>query len=379
MRIGLDISVLKDEQRTGIGVYTYELIKALLEVNAEDDFILFGIASFETHRYLNNLDLKNHPNVRMCIKSIPARLLRRTFILWQTLQYPSIEAFTGDLDIFHSFHWVVPPQRSGKRVATVFDMSSVLRPELHQGKTSQLDALRFRQIARYSDLVIAISQNSQRDFLRWSPTSRVEVIYAGVGEQFGKTFDGGTVRRILARYHLPRGYCLSVATLEPRKNLAFLVDNYLKSGIGHPLVLVGGEGWKNSQLKELIRRHEGRIIATGFVPAEDLSILYQNALCFIYPSLYEGFGLPILEAMASGLAVICSNTSSLPEVGGDAALYVDPFNDAQMQEAVRRISADEKLRERLKQKGTEQVRKFSWRISAQKLNRLYADLVARKT
>ncbi len=367
MKIGLDISVLSDPNRTGIGVYTYELIKALLEIDHEDQFILFGIATLSSYDYLKSLDLTKYPNVETKIYKWPAKLFRTSFLAWQKMEWPKIETLVGPVDIFHSFNWYLPPQSKGKSVATVFDMTSILHPEWHQEKTSQLDKLRFERIGKKADLAIAISESAKSDFLKFSPKSKVEVIYPGAGGNFSSKRGGD--KGVLVKYGLKPGYVLSVATLEPRKNLKGLIQAYLQADIKEPLILVGGAGWKSEELRQSAGKNPN-IILTGFVAEEDLPALYRNAACFVYPSFYEGFGIPVLEALKSGTAVVCSKTSSLPEAGGKAVIYVDPYSLKSIQKGLLEV-INVKNRQRMVRIGLEQAEKFSWEKSAQKLFSLY--------
>lgn len=361
--IALDISVLNDKNKTGVGVYTYELIKSLLEINKTDKFILFGISTFQTYKYLKNLEFKKYPNVELKILKLPAKLFRTTFLLWQKFNWPTIEKFVGPVDIFHSFNWNLPPVKNAKLVATVFDMTPLLFPDLHLGKTIQLDKIRLDRIKASADLVITISENSKKDFLKFAPDKKIEVIYPGVSALYKMKTDKAK-----------SGYILSVGTIEPRKNIKGLIKAYLDSGIKEKLVLVGNWGWQNSDLKELIEKNKDKIILKGFVKDEDLPDLYQGSLYLVYPSFYEGFGIPILEAMSLGVPVIASDNSSIPEVGGDAILYIDPSDNSSISEALIKMSNSENLRQSLSKKGLKQASKFSFEKSAKKLNLLYQQL-----
>lgn len=372
--IGVDISVLNDRQKTGIGVYTANLLEAILKINSLDKFILFGISTMSTYSYLKNLDFGKRANVEMRIFKWPAKLLRQSFLIWQKLNWPPIEAFIGDVDIFHSFNWFMPPQKRGKKVATVFDITSIKFPQWHDRKTSQLDRLRFKKIAADADLAIAISESTKKDFLEFHPRGRVEVIYPGKSESFNTKFDEKKLLKTLQKYNLQKGYFLSVSTLEPRKNLERLINVFLKVGINAPLVLVGKMGWKNDQLLQLIKSNPDRVKMLGFVPDGDLKALYEGALCLVYPSLYEGFGIPVVEAMSLGTPVITSNISSLSEAGGDAVLYINPYEEQSLAKALVKVYQNDKLRQKLSMLGLKQAGKFSWEKSAQKLNLLYQSL-----
>ncbi len=371
MRIGLDISVLNDKQKKGIAVYTYNLIDALLKINKQDQFILFGIATFETFEYLKNLPFKNYPNVELKIFRMPAKFFRTVFLLWQKTNWPPIENFVGPVNIFHSFNWFLPPQRKGKVAATVFDMTPLLSPKWHQEKTVQLEKIRFSRMKEYADLVTTISENSKKDFLRFAPLKRVEVIYPAVSENFKMQKNKSKIEKVLRKYKLMPGYFLSVGTLEPRKNMAGLIKAYLASNLKNKLVLVGGKGWKNELVDNLLKKHQDKLQVLGYIADEDLPILYSQAWCLIYPSFYEGFGIPILEAQACGCPVVASNTSSLPEAGGKGAILVDPYS---VEDIVRGIREVREGREKLIKAGLENVKKFNWNKSAKKLNFLYQQL-----
>lgn len=370
--IALDISVLNEKNKTGIGVYTYQLIKNLLKINKKDKFILFGISTLQNFEYLKNIDLKKNPNVEIKIYKMPSKFFRRAFLLWQKLNWPKIESFFGPVDIFHSFNWNLPPIAHGKMVATVFDMTPFLFPKLHQEKTIQLDKIRLDRIKKYADLVITISQNSKKDFLKFSTKTNVEVIYPGVGENF--LLKPKTSGSVLGKYNLDGGeYILAVGTLEPRKNIKRLINAYLKSRVKQKLVLAGNWGWEGSELSDMINENKDKIITAGYVQDKDLPYLYKEAFCLVYPSLYEGFGIPVLEAQACGCPVITSDVSSLPEAGGKGAIYVNPYS---VEDIVRGIEIvkDKVERENLVKAGYENIKRFRWEESAKKLNFLYQQL-----
>lgn len=360
-KIGVDVSVLASNQRTGIGNYCFNLIDNLLQINKTDKFILFAITPLDS----SNADVnyfKKYPNVEIKIIRLPIQVFRRLFLLWQKVNWPPIEYFIGKVDIFHSFNWYFPPQGSGKSIATFYDLTSVLFPKWHKAQTTKMDDLRFQRMAKKADLITTISENSKKNFVEKYGDRRIEVIYPGtsMGDR-GNMGDWGY-----------RGeYMLFVGTLEPRKNLINLIKGYVNSKIDAKLVLTGGDGWHNKGIWDLINANQDKIIIKGFVSDQELVNLYKNSLCLVYPSLYEGFGIPVLEAMSLGIPVITSNTSSLPEVGGGAVLYVDPENIEEIAKAIQKIFQDKKLRESLIQKGLIQAKKFSCKKSAEKLLKNY--------
>lgn len=371
---GFDISVLNHKQKTGIGVYVYELLSNILKVNKQDKFILFAFSTLDNAEYFQNLPFMKNPNVKLKIVKVPSKSFRILFALWQKFNWPKIEFFTGKLDLFHSFNWYFPPTQNTKNIATIFDMTPIIFPQLHQEKTLLLDKLRFKRIADKADQIIAISDCSKKDYLKYYPGKQVEVINPASSEKFFKKINLKKQITVLKKFNLQKGYFLSVCTLEPRKNLEKLITAYLKTNLDNKLVLVGTKGWKNDQLMDLISKYPQKIIVTGFITDQELAVLYKNALCFIYPSLYEGFGIPVLEALSSNIPVITSNVSSLPEVGGDAVLYINPQKEVEIKDALLRISKDEKLRKELIKKGKVQARKFSWVKSAKQLNNIYQNI-----
>lgn len=370
MKIGIDISVLNEPNRTGIGSYVYELVSALLEIDSKNEYILFALSPLANFNYMQNLEFKKFPNVKLKVYKMPARFFRRAFLFWQRINFPPIDWFTKEVDLFHSFNWFLPPQKKGKVVATIFDLTAIAHPQWHYQRTTQLDRVRLNRIKKYADLVVAISENSKADFLQFSPHSNIDVVYPSSSHIYEKKYSKEESLKVLKKYNLNPGYFLSVSTLEPRKNLEGLIEAYLKTAQDKKLLLVGEKGWKNNKLLKKISKNSNKIIMTGFVENKDMPVLFQQALCLIYPSFYEGFGIPVLEAFNSKIPVILSNTSSMPEVGGNGVLYINPQSLTEMTQALEQIKNDN-LRQKLIKKGLSQAKNFSWELSAKKQLELY--------
>jgi len=230
-----------------------------------------------------------------------------------------------------------------------------------------------------SEYIIAISENTKSDILKHFrvPDNKVKVIYCGVNELFKKTNDTLKVDSIRKKYGITKDYILNVSLISPRKNLIALMQafkNARQSGrIDAQLVIAGGKGWLYEKIIAYAKSSgfENDIIFTGYVTDDELLHLYNGARLFAFPSVYEGFGLPLLEAMACGCPVISSNTSSMPEVCGEAALYFNPKNLAEISEAIDRVINDVGLSNSLINKGLEQVKKFSWGKAAAQTLSLY--------
>ena len=292
--------------------------------------------------------------------------------LWEHLVLPFI-VNRGGFDLFHTPDHILPllPIKC-RKVITVHDLSFVNHPELFTaGKRSYKQLMTPLSLKR-ADRIIAVSQNTKNDIVKLYKTDpgKVTVVYNGVGEEFCEVESKDVLSEARKKYELPDKYILFVGTIEPRKNIINLIKAYKKSGTDLILAIVGKKGWmSDSIIKEITS--DNRILWLDTVGSKDLPALYSMADLFVYPSLYEGFGLPVLEAMACGTPVITSNVSSLPEVAGDAAVLVDPDNADAIACAIKNILKNEELRKSLISKGPEQARKFSWKKCAKETLKVY--------
>jgi glycosyltransferase involved in cell wall biosynthesis len=294
-----------------------------------------------------------------------------------------VDLFTGPVDIFHSPDYVLPPLRQGKTVVTIHDLSFLRYPEGAEPKLRRyLSSVVPRAVSR-ADLVLGDSENTRNDIIEFLsvPPGKVEVLYPGVDEIFRVVEDERVLSEVSSLYGLDFPYILTVGTVEPRKNLILLLDAYAAlrkaSDVPHKLVIAGGKGWLYEgvfrRVEELSLDED--VIFLGFVADQNLPALYSMADVFVFPSLYEGFGLPPLEAMACGTPVITSRTSSLPEVVDEAGLMV-PTNDPDMlTETIGRVLNDPGLGEDLAKRGVSQARKFTWQATGEKLLAIYQRLL----
>lgn len=374
MRIGIDYNAAL-HQRAGIGRYTRELFKALAALDRENEYLL--VISGPAVRHGQDF-LPDAANFR------PFYLLlgeRWTTLLWQRLRLPlAIDWLTGPLHLFHSPDYVLPPLRRGvNKLLTIHDLSFLRYPEGAEPTLRwYLEGAVPRSVAR-ADLLLADSESTRRDLIELLRVNqeRVEVIYPGVDERFHPLSDRARLERVRLRYSIEGPFILSVGTLEPRKNYPRLIEAFHRlrhdTHIPHRLVIVGGLGWRYAgvfrSVEQLGLQDEVRFL--GHVPEEDLIALYNLCEAFAFVSLYEGFGLPVLEAMACGAPVVTSHLSSLPEVAGAAALPVDPTDIQAIADALGRLLQDSALRAALRDKGLARAKEFSWSASAQKLLDLY--------
>jgi len=251
-----------------------------------------------------------------------------------------------------------------KRVTVIHDLTPILFPEMHRWHSQFLQKVFLKRILNRADLIITNSDNTTNDLCKVYPENcdKTKRIYPGISELFRTQ----TKPEILVKYGIKEDYFLSVGTIEPRKNLNMLLEAYkiFREASEHmvSLVITGGKGWKSESFFEALEHHPFRndIVMTGFIDTEDLPVLYSHAKALIYPSKYEGFGFPVAEAMQCGCPVITSEISSLPEVGGDAVLYVPVGDTDKLTEQMIKISSDENLAETMSKKGVEKVSMFNW-------------------
>lgn len=370
MKVGIH-SFWMDERPAGIGKYTDTLVQNLIRIGRSENLFLIHEKETEHEAYKKSNSIINPfltPRQLQCL-GIPY-VLRK----FQIDVFHSVQPFYQDVLPFYL-------NTNVKKVLTVHDLSTLLYPQTH----TYAGLLNFiiRNIKTRSDRIITVSENSRRDLITHMkiPDDRISVIYNAVGDQFGPLVVSDSERqRLTEAYRIPDSFVLYIGTLEPRKNIPTLLKAYHKiraDGIDHRLVIVGNKGWKYQEIFELVDeldlRHD--VVFTGYVPDSDLPLLYNLADIFVYPSLYEGFGLPPLEAMACGTPVISSNVSSIPEVVGDAGLLVDPLNADQIAESMRLLLDDENYRKELRAKGLIRARLFSGERTARETWAVYEEVM----
>lgn len=378
MKIAIELQpCLKN--RSGVGVYTYELSKRL---QAYEQIELQG----DVFNFLERNDLKQDLmgidfNKETC-KLFPYGVYRR---IWHYLPIKYNQLFKREAQLTHFFNFIVPPRIQGKVMNTIYDLTFEFYPET-------MDKRNLRRIKRdlvYSlerpDKIITISEATKQDMiqhLRVDP-SKIEVIYCGVDfKHFNEARNNS--QSVREKYQLPDQYILYIGTLEPRKNIETLIEAFKrfkiegdKSNAEIKLVLAGKKGWLYEGIFKKIQELglEDDVVDLGYIDEIDKPALYQMAQCFVFPSIYEGFGIPVIEAMAAGTPVITTNVSSLPEVAGEAGLLVDPKDTIAIAESMYQLTTNEEKKQELIQKGYTQAQKFSWETSAEKLYRVYKELL----
>jgi glycosyltransferase involved in cell wall biosynthesis len=305
---------------------------------------------------------------------------RLSVLASQILRQPFYERTLPAQTLYHAAEHLLPSLRR-PTVLTIHDLIFERFPQHHTWTNRTFLKVGMPLFVRAADAIIAVSGQTRRDLIELYnvPAAKIHVIYQGIDERFAPIGPAGidTVRQ---RYGIERPYWLMVGTLEPRKNHAAALRALARlkaNGFPHCLVVAGGAGWLFDPIRTLVGELglSDDVIFTGRVPDADLPALYSGADCFLMPSLYEGFGFPVLEAMACGTPVVCSNSSSLPEVAGDAALMVDPEDDGALAAAVGRLLAEPDLRSQLRQRGEQQAAGFRWQECAAQTVQVYAAVV----
>jgi glycosyltransferase involved in cell wall biosynthesis len=304
-------------------------------------------------------------------------------ILWQRLRLPlPIQWIVGRLDLFHSPDFVLPPLGRTPAVLTVHDLSFLRVPEHFVPSFRAYLETAVPRAVRRATLILADSKSTKHDLgqLLHVPQERIQVLYPGVEPRFRPIQVEEALERVRTRYKLPEHFILGLSTLQPRKNFDGLVRAFSRlladSGDGFKslhLVIAGGTGWMSEGAVDLVQRLGlgSRVHFTGFVKDGDLPALYTLASVFAFPSWYEGFGLPILEAMACGTPVVAADNSSLPEVVGQAGLLVKAEDSDALAQSLYRLLADRELRARLIVAGQQQARQFAWESAARQLLEVY--------
>jgi len=361
MKVALDIS--QAIYGTGVSVYTKNLASSLISQFPQDDFLLFG-GSLRRRQDLQRL--ARRLKAKSVIYPYPPRLMD---FLWNSLHLLPVEKLIGQVDLIHTSDWTEPPSALPK-VTTVHDLIPFKFPQTTTDNIRQTHRKRLAWVARESAAIIAVSRSTKKDLidLLKIPEEKITVIYEGVEKRYSPQ-PPSIIDTVKRRYGLKGDYLFSLSTLEPRKNQQRLIEAYTKIKSRHPdlQLLIGGKtGW-GEELKPV----DG-VLMPGFIPDADLPALYSGCSTFVLPSLYEGFGLSPLQAMACGAPTVVSNVSSLPEVVGKAGVLVDP-------EKVNSISAGIikaiKNQADLSSKSLKRAKQFTWQETAQKTHQLYQQVI----
>lgn len=379
MRAGINAQLLYlsgSYRAAGINRYIHQLLAHLRPLaTANDELVAF------TGRWKLPPELEPAPHFQVRQTSIPT-WKPPVRIAWEQLLQPPTVAWER-LDLLHSLSYVQPLLCPTRSVVTMLDLTFMRMPESFNSWNRIYLTAMSTLSARRCDRIIAISESTRQDVIRFLrvPPEKVEVIYCGVDAPFRPIDDAAALARFRAERGVPERFALYLGTLEPRKNVERLIEAYARlkraGEIPHKLVLGGARGWLYDRIFARVRELslEEDVLFTSYIPYHELPLWYNCADIFIYPSLYEGFGLPPLEAMACGTPVVTSSGSSLPEVVGTAALTVDPLDVSAIAAAIARILNEPSLRERLKAEGPHQAARFSWADTAARTLKSYRSVL----
>ena len=383
LRIGIDISTLLNHgPDIGAGRYIINLIRNLLRIDKKNTYVLTG--RYITGEYLPEIyDLKSQfpdSKVKLDLYNTTFRKLK----LWDKIRFPLLELLGFKADILHCPDFIVPPTMNKNIILTVHDLAFIRFPEFNLDWFIKKYTGEIKRNARISKKIIADSESTRNDIVNFFgiDPARVDVVYLAADDIFRKLTEKEKSMDILKKYQIDKKYILSVGTIEPRKNFAALIrafNNIKKTriGSGYKLVIVGRTGWKSEAT------YQGRenspysddILFTGRITDQDLVQLYNWAELFVYPSLFEGFGLPPLEAMSCGLPVIAYDTSSLKEIIGDAGKLVETGDETELENQLLYVLENEKIKRELSSKSLTQAKKFKWEETAKKTLDIYNKII----
>lgn len=351
MKVGIDIRAACG-QKTGKGWYIFHVVKEILALDRENEYVLY------TNRVTADL---------AAFKNSTVKVIHAHPLMWHFAVIKDLKLRKCDL-FFAPTSFIIPAflPRKIKSAITVHDLVAFLHPHLHESKATILEYLFLRLALRKTSAVFVPSENTKKDLMRLfhCPKEKITITPLAPVSDVSYFPSAGSNINLHEKYNLPKDFILTVSGLEPRKNVASLVSAALE--LNKNLVIVGGKGWKSGALQKKISENKKHIIHIENCPPEDLPSFYKSAKIFVFPSIYEGFGLPPLEAMTAGCPVICSNAGSLKEVCGDAAILIDPKNTEELKNAIEKLWNDENLQNSLREKGFIQAKKFSWQETAKK-------------
>jgi glycosyltransferase involved in cell wall biosynthesis len=370
LRIAIDARKLRDY---GIGTYIRNLLRHLARLDTETEYVI--LSRPEDCPFIGELGEN--------FRAVPER--SSGYSIREQIAVP-LHLRRERPDLFHAPHYVLPPLTPCRSVVTIHDCIHLRFPQYLPSRLGYAYARSSMWAAAHrSARVLTVSEASKRDILRYFrvPESKITVIYNAIDERFSEEPPADEVMRVQERYQLYDPFILYAGNIKPHKNLERLIEAFDIIRHGElrevKLLIIGDEISKYATLRRTVHRYKlhKHVRFFGFVPDATLAILYRLARVFVFPSLYEGFGLPPLEAMASGTPVITSNVSSLPEVVGDAAMLIDPYESDAIAGAIRRVMVDDRLRDDMRERGLARAREFSWARSIRRVKDIYDEILNR--
>jgi glycosyltransferase involved in cell wall biosynthesis len=372
MLIGYEASALQG-RKSGVGYYTENMLASVMRAAPQHKYVLFS-----------NRDMRDGWK-QFASETLYTERLFPVRAVWMQAVLPGTLRRVQP-DLCHFTNYLAPVTMRCPYIVTVYDMTIFVTPRMHSFKKLVLDRTLIPVVARKAGAIITLSESARKDILRYLkvPKEKVRVVMGAASPAFHPITDPAHLDSVRARHGLHDPYILYVGTIEPRKNLPRLVQafaNLKRRGLPHKLVIVGQQGWQTEPIYAEIERLsiKSDVIFTGYVPFEDLPAIYTMAEAMAFPSLYEGFGLPVIEAMACGTPVVTSRSSSLIEVAGDAGLLVNPLSVEELEDALHRLLADPTLKDDLRHRGLERATHLTWERTAQATLDVYDGVLAPKS
>ena len=381
MRISFDAVPLISDNMSGVGWCEAGQTMALARLFPENSYTYSFFSRKDDNIKMERIAPFAGDNIRTQIAHFSGFAYRAasTFLPWKYSDF-----FGKKADITHFFNFIVPPGVSGKTVVTVHDMTYKEFPETVRGRTKMMLNVGLKQSMKRADMIVTVSEFSKREILKYFPEheKKLRVVPCGVDlERFHPCTEPERIPQVKESLGIEGDYFLYLGNIEPRKNLERLItayDIFSKRNHGDvpKLVLAGGKGWLYEGIFGKVQELglDKQVIFTKYIPSEDMNPLMCGAVAFVFPSIYEGFGMPPLEAMACGVPVLASNAASLPEVTGGCAVNCDPFSPESIAHGLEKLRSDEELRKKLSVKGRERAQSFTWDHSARLLYDVYKEL-----
>lgn len=377
MNISFDVLPLISDNMSGIGYCQAGLVGEMVKSHPEDRYLYeyFSRKDHEVKR--NRLKAYMHENCDINESHFSGFLYR---CIMNMIPVPYSLFFGKKSELTHFFNYIIPPFVHGKKVVTIHDMVVKAYPETVRFRTKHLLNTGMKKSMKRADVIITDSEFSKSEIEKYFPqySHKVQVVYCGVNsDKFYPVEDKSVVEKVKKSLDIEGEYFLYLGTIEPRKNLERLIEAYsllLKKDENVPrLVMAGGKGWLNSNIYQKVveLKLEKYVQFTKYIPDEDLCPLINGATAFVFPSIYEGFGMPPLEAMACGVPVVCSKEASLPEVVGDCAVMTDAYDPQSIADGMYRIYSDKALAEELRVRGLQRAKEFTWHRFSEKLHGIY--------
>lgn len=380
MNISFDALPLISDKMSGVGYCQAGLVSTIINQHPENKYTFDYFSRKDHHIKEQRLEKYMSKSVTLNVSHFSG-FVYRTIMNFIPIPYSMF--FGKSADVTHFFNYVVPPKVHGKTVVTVHDMVIKAYPETVRARTKYFLYTGLEKSMKRADVIVTDSQFSKSEIEKYYPkySHKVRVVPCGVDlERFYPIEDTSKIDVVKKKFNITSDYFLYIGTIEPRKNLTRLIEGYSIFAKKYPdcpkLVMAGGKGWLNDEIYNSIEKLglKEKAMFTEYIPSEDMCALINGAMGFLFPSIYEGFGMPPLEAMACGVPVLTSNEASLPEVVGDSAIMVDAYNVNSIADGIAKLYTNENLRKELSVKGLAQAKKYTWENASKILYGIYEEL-----